>query len=171
MRGEVVGVNSQIYSQSGGFMGISFAIPIDNAMRVGDQLRGAGRVVRGMLGLFPDDLSKEVAEAIGLGKPTGAVVRRITPDGPAAKAGVEGGDVITKIDGKAVEKALDLRRMIAAINPGSKTVLQVYRRGAYQDITVTIGELPDERQAAGGRRRAQQRSGPSRRRVRRLRWA
>jgi serine protease Do len=148
MRGEVVGVNSQIYSQSGGFMGISFAIPIDNAIRVADQLRGAGRVVRGMLGLFPDDLSKEVAEAIGLGKPTGAVVRRITADGPADKAGIEGGDVITKIDGKSVEKALDLRRMIAAIKPGSKVVLQVYRRGTYKDVTVAIGELPDERQAA-----------------------
>ncbi len=148
MRGEVVGINSQIYSQSGGFMGISFAIPIDSAMRVADQLRGAGRVVRGMLGLYPDDLSKEIAEAIGLGKPTGALVRRITADGPADKAGIEGGDVITKIDGKPVEKALDLRRVIAAIKPGSKIVLQVFRRGAYKDISVTIGELPDERQAS-----------------------
>ncbi|MDY0744237.1 Do family serine endopeptidase [Paucibacter sp. R3-3] len=150
MRGEVVGVNSQIYSQSGGFMGISFAIPIDSAIRVSEQLRGSGRVVRGMLGLYPDDLSKEIAEAIGLGKPTGALVRRITADGPADKAGIEGGDVITKIDGKTVEKALDLRRLIAAIKPGSKVTLQVYRRGAYKDIGVTIGELPDERKAAAG---------------------
>jgi len=150
MRGEVVGVNSQIYSQSGGFMGISFAIPIDSAIRVSEQLRGAGRVVRGMLGLYPDDLSKEIAEAIGLGKPTGALVRRITADGPADKAGVEGGDVITKIDGKTVEKALDLRRLIAALKPGSKVTLQVYRRGAYKDIAVTIGELPDERRTAAG---------------------
>ncbi len=148
MRGEVVGVNSQIYSQSGGFMGISFAIPIDTAMRVADQLRGGGRVVRGMLGLFPDNLTKEVAEAIGLSKPTGALVRRITADGPADKAGIEGGDVITKIDGQTVEKALDLRRMIAAIKPGAKVELQVYRRGEYKNVSVTIGELPDERQAA-----------------------
>ena len=149
MRGEVVGINSQIYSQSGGFMGISFAIPIDSAMRVADQLRGSGRVVRGMLGLFPDDLTKEVAEAIGLGKPTGAVVRRVSADSPAEKAGIEGGDVITKIEGKIVEKALDLRRMIAAIKPGTTVTLQVFRRGAYKDVNVTIGELPDERQAQG----------------------
>src|SRR6218665_3288076 len=129
LRGEVVGINSQIYSQSGGFMGISFAIPIDEAIRVSDQLRGSGRVVRGLIRVFPGGLSKEVAESIGLGKPTGAVVRRVTPGTPADKAGIEGGDVITKLDGKTVEKASDLRRAAAALKPGSKITVQVFRRG------------------------------------------
>src|SRR6218665_3975482 len=128
LRGEVVGINSQIYSQSGGFMGISFAIPIDEAMRVSEQLRGTGRVVRGLLGVLPDDLTKEVAEAIGLGKPTGAVVRTVTAGSPAEKGGIEGGDVVTKI------------------------VVQVFRRGAYKDVNVTVGELPEDPRArrAGG---------------------
>ena len=150
MRGEVVGINSQIYSQSGGFMGISFAIPIDEAIRVSDQLRGSGRVVRGFIGVAPDDLSKDVAEAIGLGKPTGAVIRRVEPGGAADKAGIEGGDVITKIDGKTIEKATDLRRVVAGVKPGSKVAVQVFRRGAYKDLSMTVGEMPDERQARVG---------------------
>jgi serine protease Do len=152
MRGEVVGINSQIYSQSGGFMGISFAIPIDEAIRVSDQLRGSGKVVRGFIGVAPDDLSKEVAEALGLGKPTGTVIRRVEPGGAADKAGIEGGDVITKVDGKTIEKATDLRRVVAGIKPGSKVAVQVFRRGAYKDLSMTVGEMPDERQAgAAGR--------------------
>ncbi len=143
MRGEVVGINSQIYSQNGGYMGISFAIPIDEAMRVADSLRAGGRVVRGFLGVLPDDISKEVAEAIGLGKAAGAVVRNVTAGSPAEKGGVEGGDVITKVDGKPVEKASDLRRLIAAVKPGAKATLTVFRRGSYKDLVVTIGE--DER--------------------------
>ncbi|RTL22437.1 MAG: DegQ family serine endoprotease [Burkholderiales bacterium] len=143
MRGEVIGINSQIYSQSGGYMGISFAIPIADAIRVADELRAGGRVVRGFLGVLPDDITKEVAEAIGLGKPAGAVVRNVTAGSPAEKAGVEGGDVITKVDGKPVDKAADLRRLIAAVKPGAKATLTVFRRGAYKDLVVTIGE--DER--------------------------
>ncbi|MET0519152.1 MAG: DegQ family serine endoprotease [Burkholderiaceae bacterium] len=150
MRGEVVGINSQIYSQSGGFQGISFAIPIDEAIRVSDQLRAGGKVVRGMLGVYPDDLTKDIAEAIGLGKPAGAVVRRLTPGGPADKAGIEGGDVVTKIDGRVIEKASDLRRLVAATKPGSKIAVQVFRRGAYKDISVTVGELTEDRAARGG---------------------
>ena len=148
LRGEVVGINSQIYSQSGGFMGISFAIPIDEAMRVADQLRAGGRVTRGMLGVYPDDVSKEVAEAIGLGKPQGALISRITPAGPGEKAGLQLGDVITKFDGKAVEKAVDLRRLAAATKPGTKVPLQVFRRGAYKDLSATLDALPDDRAAA-----------------------
>ena len=148
LRGEVVGINSQIYSQSGGFMGISFAIPIDEAMRVADQLRANGRVTRGMLGVYPDDVSKEVAEAIGLGKPQGALVSRITPAGPGEKAGLQLGDVITRFDGKAVEKAVDLRRLAAAARPGTKVPLQVFRRGVYKELTATLDALPDDRAAA-----------------------
>ena len=148
LRGEVVGINSQIYSQSGGFMGISFAIPIDEAMRVADQLRANGRVTRGMLGVYPDDVSKEVAEAIGLGKPQGALISRITAGGPGEKAGLQLGDVITRFDGKPVEKAVDLRRLAAATKPGTKVQLQVFRRGATKDLTATLDALPDDRAPA-----------------------
>ncbi|MBB4842386.1 serine protease Do [Paucibacter oligotrophus] len=150
MRGEVVGINSQIYSQSGGFMGISFAIPIDEAIRVSDQLRSSGKVVRGFIGVAPDDLSKEVAESIGLGKPTGAVIRSVTAGGAADKAGIEGGDVITKFDGKTIEKASDLRRVVAGLKPGAKSSVQVYRRGAYKDLSITIAEMPSDKQARAG---------------------
>ncbi|KAI1697468.1 elongation factor tu GTP binding domain-containing protein [Ditylenchus destructor] len=148
LRGEVVGINSQIYSQSGGFMGISFAIPIDEAMRVADELRASGRVTRGMLGVYPDDVSKEVAEAIGLGKPQGALITRITPAGPGDKAGVQLGDVITKFDGKPVEKAVDLRRLAAAARPGAKVQVTVFRKGAYKELTATMQALPDDRNPA-----------------------
>ncbi|MBY0236702.1 MAG: PDZ domain-containing protein, partial [Burkholderiaceae bacterium] len=147
MRGEVVGINSQIYSQSGGFMGISFAIPIDEAIRVSDQLRSSGKVVRGFIGVAPDDLSKEVGESIGLGKPTGAVIRSVTAGGAADKAGIEGGDVITKFDGKTIEKASDLRRVVAALKPGAKATVQVFRRGAYKDLSIVIAEMPSDKQA------------------------
>jgi serine protease Do len=147
MRGEVIGINSQIYSQSGGYMGISFAIPIDEAMRVADQLRAGGRVVRGFLGVLPDDISKEVAESIGLGKAAGAVVRNVTAGSPADKAGIEGGDVITKVDGKPVEKAVELRRLIASVKPGAKATLTVFRRGSFKDVVVTVGEQERARNA------------------------
>ncbi len=148
MRGEVVGINSQIYSRSGGFMGISFAIPIDEAMRVSDQLRGGGRVIRGRIGVLPDDVSKEVAEAIGLGKPVGAIVRSVVEGSPAEKAGIEAGDVITRFDGKQVEKANDLRRLVASTKPGSKVSVQVFRRGESKALSVTIAELTEERPRA-----------------------
>ncbi|MGS0753465.1 Do family serine endopeptidase [Roseateles sp. GG27B] len=150
MRGEVVGINSQIYSQSGGFMGISFAIPIDEAIRVSDQLRSGGRVVRGFIGVAPDDMSKDVAEALGLPKPTGAVIRSVTAGGAAEKAGIEGGDVITKFDGKPIDKATDLRRVVASLKPGTKASVQVLRRGAYKDLTVTIAEMAEERPRRAG---------------------
>ncbi|MDT7834522.1 DegQ family serine endoprotease [Aquabacterium sp. OR-4] len=144
MRGEVVGINSQIYSRSGGFMGISFAIPIDEAGRVADQLRAQGRVIRGRIGVSIAPVTKDVAESIGLGKPAGALVRSVEGGGPAEKAGLEAGDIITKVDGKAVEKSGDLPRIVGATRPGSKAVLQVFRRGGYRDITVTVAEFePD----------------------------
>ena len=165
LRGEVIGINSQIYSQSGGYMGISFAIPIAEAVRVADELRAGGRVVRGYLGVLPDDITKEIAEAIGLGKPQGAVIRSVVAGSPAEKAGIEGGDVVTMVDGKTVDKASDLRRLVANVKPGAKTTLTVFRRGASKDIVVTIGE--DERSrkpgsgAEGGAAEAAPANGPS----------
>jgi serine protease Do len=145
LRGEVVGINSQIYSRSGGFMGISFAIPIDEAMRVSDQLRASGRVIRGRIGVQIAPVTKEVAESIGLGKPAGALVQSVESGGPADKAGVEAGDIITRVDGKVVEKSRDLPRLIGATKPGSKAALQVYRRGATRELTVTVAEFEADR--------------------------
>jgi serine protease Do len=145
MRGEVVGINSQIYSRSGGFMGISFAIPMDEAIRVSDQLRTSGRVSRGRIGVQIDQVSKDVAESIGLAKPAGALVRGVETGSPADKAGIEAGDIIIRFDGKAIERHSDLPRLVGSIKPGTKSNLTVMRRGSTKDLTITIGELePDK---------------------------
>jgi serine protease Do len=148
MRGEVVGINSQIYSRSGGYMGISFAIPIDEATRVSEQLRVAGRVIRGRIGVVIARLTREVAESIGLGKPVGALVQSVEAGGPAEKAGVEPGDVITKVDGRAVETSVELPRIVGNIKPGTKATLQVFRRGSTRDLSVVVAEFEPERVAA-----------------------
>ena len=141
MRGEVVGINSQIYSRSGGFMGISFAIPMDEAIRVSDQLRQNGHVTRGRIGVQIGDVTKEVAESIGLGSVQGAFVRSIESGSPADKAGLEPGDIITRFDGKPIEKATDLPRLVGNTKPGTRSNLVVFRRGASKDLAVTIAEL------------------------------
>ena len=147
MRGEVVGINSQIYSRSGGSMGISFAIPMDEAVRVSEQLRVSGRVSRGRIGVQIDQVTKEVAESIGLGKAQGALVRAVEPGAPAEKAGVEAGDIIVKFEGKAVEKSSDLPRMVGSTKPGTRSTLTVFRRGAYKDLMVTIAEIEADKPA------------------------
>lgn len=144
MRGEVVGINSQIYSRSGGYMGISFSIPIDEAIRVSDQLRASGRVQRGRLGVQIDQVSKEVADNLGLGKTQGALVRGVETNSPAEKAGVEAGDIIVRFEGKSIEKFADLPRIVGNTKPGTKGVLTVFRRGAYKDLTVVVGEFEKE---------------------------
>jgi len=145
MRGEVIGINSQIYSRSGGFMGISFAIPMDEAIRVSDQLRTSGRVSRGRIGVQIDQVTKDVAESIGLGKPAGALIRGVEAGSPADKAGIEAGDIIVKFDGKAIEKHSDLPRLVGSIKPGTKSTVTVFRRGGTKDLVVTIAELePDK---------------------------
>jgi serine protease Do len=145
MRGEVIGINSQIYSRSGGFMGISFAIPIDEAIRVADQLRATGRVIRGRIGVQIAPVTKEVAEAIGLGAPRGALVQGVEAGLPADKAGVEPGDIILKVDGKSVEKSGDLPRLIGSTKPGAKSQLQLFRRGQTKDVGVMVAEFePDK---------------------------
>jgi serine protease Do len=148
LRGEVVGINSQIYSRSGGYMGIAFAIPIDEAIRVSEQLRATGKVTRGRIGVQIDQVTKEVAEAIGLGKAQGALVQAVESGAPADKAGVEAGDIIVKLDGKTIEKSSDLPRMVGALKPGTKSTLTIFRRGATKELTVTIGEFEAEKTAA-----------------------
>lgn len=145
MRGEVVGINSQIYSRSGGFMGISFSIPMDEAVRVSEQLRANGRVSRGRIGVQIDQVTKDVAEAIGLGKPQGALVRAVEGGSPAEKAGVEAGDIITRFDGKVVEKSADLPRLVGSTKPGNKSTLTVFRRGGVKELSLTIAEFDPEK--------------------------
>ena len=147
MRGEVVGINSQIYSRSGGFMGISFSIPIDEAIRVSDQLRTMGRVQRGRIGVQIDQVSKDVAESLGLAKAQGALVRSVEAGSPAEKAGVEAGDIITRFEGKPIEKSADLPRMVGSVKPGSKATLTVWRRGSSKELQVIVGEVEPEKTA------------------------
>jgi serine protease Do len=124
-------------------------------MRVADQLRATGRVVRGRIGVTIAPVTKEVAESIGLGQPRGALVQSVEKDGPADRGGVEAGDIILKVDGKAVERSADLPRIVGATKPGSKSALQVFRRGATRDLTVSVAEFEAERPA----RRAQSEPG------------
>lgn len=141
LRGEVVGINSQIYSRSGGYMGISFAIPIEEAIRVADQLKASGHVTRGRLGVYLGDVSKDVAESLGLPKAQGSLVGRIEKGGPADLAGLQGGDIILSFNGTAVDKSADLRRQAAATKPGTKVKLKLWRKGAAQELTLTVAEL------------------------------
>ena len=144
VRGEVVGINSQIFTTSGSYAGISFAIPIDEAQKIAKILRTQGKVVRGKIGVLIGEVTREVAEAIGLPKAAGAAVSSVESDGPADKAGVQPGDVIIKYDGKPVDSSADLRRMVAATTPGTKVATTVWRDGAPRDLTVTVGEMPQE---------------------------
>ena len=148
LRGEVVGINSQIYSRTGGFMGLSFAIPIDVAMDISTQLKSAGRVQRGRIGVVIQEVSKELADSFGLGKPSGALVNGVEKGGPAEKAGVETGDIILRFDGKQVAASSDLPRIVGSTKPGSKVPMQVWRKGQMRDVSVTVGEIPDDRVAA-----------------------
>jgi serine protease Do len=147
MRGEVIGINSQIYSRSGGYMGISFAVPIDEAMRVADQLRASGKVTRGRIGVQIGEVTKDVAESLGLPRAQGAQVQRVEEGGPAEKAGVQAGDVILKFNGVAIDRASDLPRVVGATKPGSKSTVTVWRKGALRDLTLTIVELEPEKAA------------------------
>jgi serine protease Do len=147
MRGEVIGINSQIYSRSGGYMGISFAIPIDEAMRVVEQLRSSGAVTRGRIGVEMGDLSKEIAESLGMPKLQGALVARVEANGPAEKAGLQEGDVILKVNSTVIEKRIDLPRVIGMLRPGSKATLTVWRKGAAREVPVVIGAAEPDRVA------------------------
>ena len=153
MKGEVVGINSLIYSRTGGYMGLAFAIPIDVAMNTVTQLKEKGRVTRGRIGVQIQPVTKEDAEAFGLGAPRGALVNGVEKDGPAAKAGVEVGDIIVKADGRDVKSSQELPRIITAIRPGNKIVLTVWRKNAQKELTVTVAEMKED--AAAQPRRGQ----------------
>ena len=145
MRGEVIGINSQIYSRSGGYMGISFAVPIDEAIRVFEQLKTSGRVTRGRIGVQIGEVTKEVAESLGLAKANGALVSRVEPGGPAEKAGLEAGDIILKFNGAPIEKSSDLPRMVGNIKPGTRSTVTVWRKGASRDLSLVVTELEPEK--------------------------
>jgi len=144
MKGEVVGINSQIYSRSGGYQGIAFAIPIDVAMEVQSQLRANGRVARGRIGVVIQEVTKELADSFGLPKAAGAVVSTVEPGGPADKAGIVAGDVILKFDGKTVGLSSDLPRLVGGTRPGSRASLQLWRKGALREVSLTVAEMPAE---------------------------
>ena len=145
--GQVIGINSQIFSRSGGYMGISFAIPIDEAMRVADQLRTNGKMTRGRIGVALGEMTKEVAESLGLGKPRGAYVRNVEPNGPAAAGGIEAGDVILSFNGRELNKSTDLPRVVGETKPGTVASVQVWRKGSTRDLSVTVADT-DSAQAA-----------------------
>ena len=152
MKGEVVGINSMIYSRTGGYMGLAFAIPIDVAMNVVKQIQEKGRVTRGRIGVQIQEVSKETADAFGLPKAGGALVNSVEKGGPAEKAGVESGDIILKVDGRTVNTSSELPRIITQVKPGAKVTLQVWRKGATKDIAVTVAELKDDDAAVPARR-------------------
>jgi serine protease Do len=155
--GEVVGINSMIFSQSGGYMGISFAIPIDVAMNVRDQLIKTGRVVRGRIGVGVQDVDASLARSFQLDRPRGALVSFVEPDGPAQKAGLKPGDVVLQVNGKPVEQSAELSNAVAAIKPGSEAMLKVWRSGKERDVTVQVTQL-DEPETRTANARSSQKS-------------
>ncbi|MFI8979676.1 DegQ family serine endoprotease [Ectopseudomonas khazarica] len=151
LKGEVVGINSQIFTRSGGFMGLSFAIPMEVAMQVADQLKADGKVTRGWLGVVIQEVNKDLAESFGLDKPAGALVAQVLEDGPADKGGLQVGDVILNLNDKPIIMSADLPHLVGGLKPGEKAQLDVVRDGSRKKLNVTIGTLPEEGQelAAG----------------------
>jgi serine protease Do len=148
MRGEVVGINSQIYSRTGGFMGLSFAIPIDVALDIQKQLRDKGRVARGRIGVVIQEVTRDLATSFGLDRPRGALVNSVEKGSPADKAGIEATDIIVSFDGKAVESSSDLPRIVGGTRPGSQSSLEVWRKGKTQKLAITVAELQEDRIAS-----------------------
>jgi len=152
----VVGINSMIFSRTGGYMGLSFAIPIDLAMNSVAQLKEKGRVTRGRIGVQITEVSRETAESFGLAKPMGALVNSVEKGGPAEKAGVEAGDIILKADGREIRTSSELPRIVTMIKPGNKVNLTLWRKGAQKDLAVTVAEIKDDAPATPSRK-----SGPA----------
>ncbi|HEY6966949.1 MAG TPA: Do family serine endopeptidase, partial [Burkholderiales bacterium] len=148
MRGEVVGINSRLFSPTGTYLGIAFAIPIDVALDVQTQLQAKGRVSRGKIGVAIQEVSKDLATSFGLDRPRGALVVSVEKGSPAERAGVESSDIITRFDGKAIDSQSDLPRFVAAIRPGTKSELEVWRKGAARSLAITVGEWEEDRLAS-----------------------
>ena len=144
LRGEVVGINSLIYSRSGGYMGLAFAIPIDVAMNTVTQIREKGRVTRGRIGVQIQEVTKEAADSFGLKTAAGALVNSVEKGGPADKAGIEAGDIILKVDGREVTNSNVLPRIVTQVQPGKKVVLTIWRNGQQREIAVVVAEMRDE---------------------------
>ncbi|EHY77195.1 DegQ family serine endoprotease [Stutzerimonas stutzeri] len=163
LKGEVIGINSQIFTRSGGFMGLSFAIPIDVAMDVADQLRTDGKVSRGWLGVVIQEVNKDLAESFGLERPAGALVAQVMDGGPAARSGLRVGDVILSLNGKPIVMSADLPHLVGALKPGSKARMEVVRDGDRKMLEVSIGAMPEEGEAvaasSGGQERSDNRLG------------
>lgn len=144
LNGEVVGINSQIYSRSGGSMGLSFSIPIDVAIDVSNQLKASGKVTRGWLGIAIQELTKELAESFGMKNTNGALVAGVEKNSPAEKGGLEAGDVIVKFDGKPITTSADLPRAVGATKPGKVAAVEVLRKGSAKTLNVGVGEMPND---------------------------
>lgn len=144
LRGEVVGVNSQIYSKSGGSMGLSFSIPIDVAIDISNQLKANGKISRGWLGIAIQELTKELAESFGMKNANGALIAGVEKNGPADKGGLEAGDVITKFDGKVVNTSSDLPRIVGNTKPGKVVPVEIMRKGTSKTLKIGVGESPSE---------------------------
>jgi serine protease Do len=144
LRGEVIGINSQIYSRTGGFMGLSFAVPIDIAMQVTKQLKLSGRVQRGWIGVTIQDVTRELGESFGMKRPHGALVADVLPEGPAARSGLRVGDVVVAYDGHRIDLSADLPPHVGQTTPGARAKLDIIRAGKAQTLSVTIAELPEE---------------------------
>src|SRR5688572_187402 len=152
LKGEVIGINSQIYSRSGGFQGIAFAVPIDVASNVKQQLVAHGTVQRGRLGVSIQEVSQSLAQSFGLDRPRGALVAQVEKGSPAEKAGIKPGDVLLGINGKSVERSAEIPPLVAAVKPGTKATLDVWRDGKKQALAVTVGQLEPEKTAAASPR-------------------
>jgi serine protease Do len=148
MAGEVIGINSQIYSRTGGYMGLSFAIPIDVAMKVRSDLQKYGKVSRGRLGVTIQAVSPDLADSFGLKKAQGALVSAVESGSPAEKAGIKPGDIITAVDGRTIEQSADLPRVIGETRPGTRVSIRVWRGGNTRDLSASLGEIPAEKIAA-----------------------
>jgi len=161
--GEVIGINSQIFTRSGGFMGLSFAIPIDVAMDVANQLRTEGKVSRGWLGVVIQEVNKDLAESFGLERPAGALVAQVMDGGPAARGGLRVGDVILSLNDKPIVMSADLPHLVGALKPGSSARMEVVRDGDRKMLDVKIGAMPEEGEAVaasgGGQERSDNRLG------------
>ena len=155
LRGEVIGINSQIYSRTGGFMGLSFAIPADVALDVQKQLKEKGRVARGRIGVVIQEVTRDLATSFGLDRPRGALVNSVEKGSPADRAGVEATDIILSFDGKTVEGSSDLPRIVGGTRPGTQSSLEVWRKGARRTLTLSVGELQEDRVASAEKPRGQ----------------